>query len=84
MVWDGVADDPTHGPVDGDVVAAIGRLGVRATMNNVMKEAGRGKSTVIGSLTRLERAGKIAREDCVIESGQKAFRYRLATGRQGV
>jgi hypothetical protein len=83
MVWDGVADDPRHGPVDGDVLAAIGRLGLRATMNTVVKEAGRGKSTVIGSLTRLEKAGKIAREDCVIETGQKAFRYRLETGREG-
>ncbi len=52
-VGDGVADDTRHAQVDSDVLTAIGRLGARATMNNVVKESGRGKSTVIGSLTRL-------------------------------
>ena len=82
LVWDGIVSDPKHAKVDADVMAAITTLGMKATVNNIAKESGHSKPAVIASLSRQENAGIIAAEDCIVETGQKATRYRPQTGFQ--
>lgn len=79
LVWDGEASKPGEVEIDRLVTSAIRRLGMSATVNNIVKATERGKPAVVRSLRRLVEQGLASTESCLV-NGQEGVRYRMQKG----